>query len=99
MEKDLRYIALFEIYQGLLTERQREIFSAHYLLDLSLGEIADEEGASRQSAFDVIKKVKLKLDEYEDKLKIYAKNSETLGVLEGKIDQELYDKIKEILYR
>lgn len=99
MEKDLRYTALFEIYQGLLTEKQKQVFSDYYLCDLSLGEIASEEGFSRQSVYDAIKKVKLKLDEYEDKLGIYAKNGEILSCLDGKIDKEIYDKIKEILYR
>ena len=99
MEKDLRYTALFEIYQGLLTEKQKQVFSDYYLCDLSLGEIASEEGFSRQSVYDAIKKVKLKLDEYEDKLGIYAKNGEILSCLDGVVDKEIYDKIKEILYR
>ena len=33
MEKDLRYVELFELYQGLLTEKQRETFSSHYCYD------------------------------------------------------------------
>ena len=66
MEKDLRYIELFEIYQGLLTDRQRELFSSHYYYDLSLSEIAEPEGNTRQSVYAAVKKVKEKLDEYED---------------------------------
>ena len=99
MEKDLRYTPLFEIYQGLLTEKQRKIFSDYYLFDLSLGEIAGEEGLTRQSVFDVVKKVKNKLDEFEEKLKIHQKNGEVLSEIEKKEDKETFDKIKEILYR
>ena len=99
MEKDLRYTTLFEIYQGLLTQKQKQVFSDYYLCDLSLGEIASEEGFSRQSVYDAIKKVKLKLDEYEAKLNVYAKTIEVLGELDGKTDREIYDKVKEILYR
>ena len=99
MEKDLRYTALFEIYQGLLTERQKQIFSDYYLFDLSFGEIAGEDGATRQSVYDAIKKVKLKLDEYEDKLGIYAKMGDILTCLDEEKNKVLYDKIKEILYR
>ena len=98
MEKDLRYTSLFEIYQGLLTEKQRKIFSDYYLFDLSLGEIAGEEGLTRQSIFDAIKKVKNKLDEFEEKLKIHYKNGEVLSVIENE-NKEMYDKIKEILYK
>lgn len=98
MEKDLRYISLFEIYGGLLTDKQREIFSAYYLLDLSLSEIADSDGGSRQSVHDLIKKVKAKLDEYEDKLKIYDKQASVLDALKGE-NPQLITKIKDILER
>ena len=99
MEKDFRYIALFEIYQGLLTKKQKDIFSAYYMLDLSLSEIADSDGGTRQSVHDAIKKVKLKLDEYEDNLKIYQTNNEVLDCLHNYGDTILYDKIKDILGR
>ena len=68
MEENLRYIELFEIYKGLLTERQRDLFTSHYLLDLSLAEIAEPENLSRQSVYDAVKKVKAKLNEYESVL-------------------------------
>ena len=42
MEKDLHYVELFELYQSLLTERQRELFRSHYYFDLSLAEIAED---------------------------------------------------------
>ena len=74
MEKDLEYIELFEIYKQLLTDKQRELFSSHYLFDLSLAEIAEQEGGSRQSVYDAVKKVKKKLVEYEKALKLREKN-------------------------
>ena len=80
MEKDLRYIELFELYQGLLTERQREIFSCHYCLDLSLSEIAEPDGNTRQSVYALVKKVKEKLDEYEKKLKLNEKNQKLISL-------------------
>ena len=82
MEKDLIYIELFELYQDLLTERQREIFSCHYCLDLSLSEIAEPDGNTRQSVYAVVKKVKEKLDEYEEKLKLYKKNQQLISLAE-----------------
>ena len=85
MEKDLRYTELFELYQGLLTERQREIFSCHYCLDLSLSEIAEPDGNTRQSVYAVVKNVKAKLDEYEKVLGLYEKNQKLIT---------LSDKIK-----
>ena len=61
MEKDLVYIELFELYQGLLTDRQRVLFRSHYYYDLSLSEIAEPDGNTRQNVYMAIKKVKEKL--------------------------------------
>ena len=83
MEKDLRYVELFELYQGLLTKRQRELFSSHYCFDLSLAEIAEPNGNTRQSVYAVIKVVKEKLDEYENLLKIKEKNDKLKAVACG----------------
>lgn len=99
MEKDLRYAELFELYQDLLTERQREIFSCHYLLDLSLSEIAEPDGNTRQSVYAVIKTVKSKLDEYEKVLRLYEKNQKLI-VLSEKVkehDNSLAQQILEIV--
>ena len=76
MEKDLGLIELFELYQGLLTERQRELFSCYYLYDLSLSEISEPEGKTRQNVYESLKKVKEKLYGYEKILKLREKNLE-----------------------
>ena len=65
MEKELFYVELFDIYKGLLTKKQRELFESHYIFDLSLSEIAEPEGRTRQSVYDASKKVKKKLNEYQ----------------------------------
>ena len=74
MEKDLTLIELFDIYGGLLTEKQRELFSSVYVFDLSLSEIAEPQGTTRQSVYEQVKKVKQKLLNYEKILKIKEKN-------------------------
>lgn len=96
MDKDLEYIELFEIYKDLLTNKQRELFASHYLFDLSLSEIAEQEGGSRQSVYDAVKKVKKKLDSYENSLKIRAKNAK-LKQLAQVVDSELSRQILEII--
>ncbi len=99
MEKDLRYVELFEIYSSLLTQRQRELFSSHYLYDLSLAEIAEPEGYTRQSVYSAIKKVKEKLDEYESQLNIHKKKQE-LTALARQISsdsQKISERIIEII--
>lgn len=96
MEKDLRYIELFELYQAFLTDRQREMFSCHYCLDLSLSEIAEPEGNTRQSVYAVIKKVKAKLDEYEEKIGLYEKNQK-LKMLAEQVAKENKQVSQQIL--
>jgi len=80
MEKDLEYVELFELYQGLLTDRQRELFKSHYYYDLSLSEIAEPDGNTRQNVYMAIKKVKEKLDEYETVLKLKEKTAKIKSV-------------------
>ncbi len=96
MEKDFEYIELFELYKELLTEKQREIFSSHYLYDLSLSEIAEPDGFSRQSVYDAIKKVKSKLTEYETKLRLYEKFS-ALDSLAEEQSEDVKARIREII--
>lgn len=67
--KDLERMALlFDFYGALLTPRQQELIRAYYLEDLSLAEIADEGGVSRQAVHDLIKRSENALQEYEEKL-------------------------------
>jgi predicted DNA-binding protein YlxM (UPF0122 family) len=49
---------LFSIYKSLLTVKQADIFSLHIECDLSLGEISEINGISRQGVSDTINKTK-----------------------------------------
>jgi len=99
MEKDLGLIELFELYQGLLTERQRELFSYYYLYDLSLSEISEPEGKTRQNVYESLKKVKEKLLGYEKTLKLRERNLELLSVAKNveTFSPELSKKILDII--
>ena len=67
--KDLRYLQLWDCYGQLLTETQRELCELYYMCDLSLAEIAEQKGISRQSVSDTLKKSRELLDYYEGKLR------------------------------
>lgn len=73
MEKNLRYSALLSIYGALLTEKQLDTMEYYYDEDLSLGEIAENTGISRQGVRDFIKRGEELLDLYEEKLSLYGK--------------------------
>lgn len=66
--KDLKYLQLFDLYGALLTETQQELCNLYYMCDLSLTEIAEEKGVTKQSVSDTLKKSRELLDSYEEKL-------------------------------
>ncbi len=96
MEKDFYYVELFELYKDLLTDRQREVFSSHYAFDLSLGEIAESTGITRQSVLDTVKKVKDKLDFFEEKLNL-KKLYDGINAVAEQSDDTVKAKLKGLL--
>ena len=62
-----RMTMLFDFYGELLTERQKEFFDLYYNEDLSLSEIAENEGISRQGVRDVIVRAEAIMTDLEDK--------------------------------
>ncbi|TLG72157.1 hypothetical protein FEZ08_09760 [Culicoidibacter larvae] len=68
MEKKVRLISLYELYQQLFTEKQQAYFEEYYFEDLSLAEIAENHQVSRNAVHDQVKKVEHGLETYEAKL-------------------------------
>ncbi len=66
--EDLLFLRLWDIYNPLLTDHQREITDLYFNYDLSLAEIAENKGVSRQSVSDCLKKCRKQLIQYEEKL-------------------------------
>ena len=62
-----RMTMLFDFYGELLTDRQKEFFDLYYNEDLSLAEIAENAGISRQGVRDVIVRAEAAMQEIEDK--------------------------------
>ena len=62
-----RMTMLFDFYGEVLTERQKEFFDLYYNEDLSLAEIAENYGISRQGVRDVIVRAEAIMTELEDK--------------------------------
>ena len=70
------FIGLWDIYRGLLTPTQQEITDLYFNLDLTLSEIADEKGITRQGVSECLKTCKKQLEEYEEKLGVVKRLSE-----------------------
>ena len=64
----LEMALLFDTYGGMLTDKQRECFDMRYNQDLSLGEIADMLGVSRQAVNDNLKKTEALLRRMEENI-------------------------------
>ncbi len=72
-EKNLNVAFLLDFYGEVLSERKREVLDAYYNDDLSLAEIAQDLGISRQGVRELIKKAENELFFYEDKLGLAKK--------------------------
>lgn len=86
IENTLKYSSLFDFYGNLLTEKQKNIAYLFFYENNSLSEIATFYNLSRQSIYDVLKRVKSILDEYESKLGLYEKYKKSKKYLSRFID-------------
>ena len=67
-EKDLNVAFLLDFYGDILSEKRRQVLDEYYNNDLSLSEIAQDLGVTRQGVRDLIKKAEAELQFYEEKL-------------------------------
>ena len=66
--KDLSLGFLFDFYGELLSEQRKNVFDLYYNEDLSLSDVAEQIGITRQGVRDTVKKTEKQLLEYESKL-------------------------------
>ena len=72
-QKDMRLSLLLDFYGDILSERRRELITLYYDEDLSLSEIAENTGISRQGVRDSIKKSEQELLHLEETLALAAR--------------------------
>ena len=68
LETNLHLIALFDLYQELLSKSQKDIMNDYLNFNLTASEIAQNRKTTRQAVNDAIEKASKKLEEYENKL-------------------------------
>ena len=66
-ESRLMQSMLLDFYGELLTDKQRECCDLHFNEDLSLSEIAEQSGISRQGVWDNIRRAEASLRQIEEK--------------------------------
>lgn len=85
-QKSIEMVLLFDFYGNMLTDKQKEFFDLYYNHDLSLAEIAENEGITRQGVRDAIVRARNILSEFEEKLGLYERY--------GNIDDSLEKVLK-----
>ena len=73
METKVEQAYLYDFYGELLNQHQRKVYEDFFFNDLSLSEIAEEEGISRQGVHDLVRRCTRALEEYENKLHLVEK--------------------------
>lgn len=79
---------LFDFYGELLTDKQREYFDLHYNEDLSLAEIAEQGGISRQGVWNMIRRAEAAMTEIEEKtglIKRFIERNAQIDQLENEL--------------
>lgn len=82
---------LYDFYGALLKESQLEVMTMYHEDNLSLSEIAEELGMTRQAVHYTLKKAEAKLEEYDNKLGLVANYQEN-----QKRAEQLISKIKDL---
>lgn len=94
MEKIVAQGILYDFYGALLTEHQQRIYEAVVYDNMSLGEIAEEQGVSRQAVHDIVKRCDKILGDYEEKLGLIHRFTTSKGYLK-ELDAEVSSMITE----
>lgn len=89
-------IILYDFYGELLNDKQREYFEDYYFNNLSLGEISENVGVSRNAIHKNIKGSEEKLYFYEEKLGLYQKRKIMEKLLLNDDIKVIKDKIREL---
>ena len=83
---------LFDFFGDLLTEKQKQYYDLHYNADLSLAEIAEQEGISRQGVWDIIRRAEATLRKAEERtglVKRFRELQDSVSALERSVSELL----------
>jgi len=96
MEERIYLIDLYDTYGELLSDKKREYFEYYYFDNLSLGEISENLGLSRNAIHKQLKVVEKELREYEEKLKLNYKNKKIENIISKIEDKQIKQELEKI---
>lgn len=97
MDRVIYLNSLYDYYKELFTEKQKMYFEDYYFNNLSLSEIAENYGISRNAVFNQLKIIEERLINLEEELKLLEKRKKVIELLEGNVSEKLLLEIKNIL--
>lgn len=97
MEKRIYLNDLYDYYKQLFTEKQQEYFEDYYHENLSLAEIAENNGISRNAVHNQIKIVEKRLEELENILGLLGKKQKVIDLIMNEVSIDTLDKVMDIL--
>lgn len=99
MEDREKIIMLYDYYGDLFNSIAKSYFESYYFDNLSLSEIAENENKSRNAIHKSIKNTIKYLYEYENKLKLYAKETKLKEIITKITDERIKKEIEELLWK
>ena len=97
MELQDRLIILFDYYGELLSDSQKNYFIDYYFHNLTLSEIAENNGVSKNAVSKDLKLATSKLEDFDFKLKLIDKDKKITKLIKETGNEELLEKINKIL--
>lgn len=97
MEDREYLIILYDYYGELLSDIQREYFEEYYFDNLSLSEISENDGKSRNAIHKCIKGSCNKLYEFEDKLRLYEKRKKLESIIDKVNDKDVRAVLEDLI--
>ena len=104
MDKNVQMSMMLDYYSDFLTGKQKHVLSLHYNEDMSLAEIAEQLGISRQGVHDALRRAEAVLEKAESTVQLLArielakeKINDLIVSVEGlrpKIDVKSYNRLK-----
>jgi predicted DNA-binding protein YlxM (UPF0122 family) len=98
MMNDRDYVVmLYDYYSELFNEKQKEYFEQYYFDNLSLAEISENLGVSRNAIHKSIQSMEEKLKFYEDKLRLFYKSNVIRGIMNDIGDNNIRDRLEKLI--
>ena len=88
---------LYDYYKNLLTDKQRAYFEDYYFNNLTLSEMAENYDVTRSAVNKQIKLTILKLEEYEEVLRLYQKDNKLREIIKKIDNNEIRKELEELI--